>query len=51
MTYQVSDTDLDQRPMRRLLTGHALISYVYGVLIIALAINAASSLLSSAAPA
>ena len=46
MTYQVSDTNLDQRSMRRLLTGHALISYVYGVLIIALAINAASSLLS-----
>ncbi|WP_161883059.1 DUF1345 domain-containing protein [Deinococcus alpinitundrae] len=46
MTYQVSDTDLDQRPMRRLLTGHALISYVYGVVIIALAISAVSSLLS-----
>ena len=46
MTYQVSDTELDQRRMRRLLTGHALISYVYGVLIIALSINAASSLLS-----
>ena len=46
MTYQVSDTNLDQRPMRRLLTAHALISYVYGVVIIALAISVASSLLS-----
>ncbi|AZI43462.1 DUF1345 domain-containing protein [Deinococcus psychrotolerans] len=46
MTYQVSDTDLDQRPMRRLLTGHSLISYVYGVVIIALAISAVSSVLS-----
>lgn len=45
MTYQVSDTDLDQRPMRRLLTGHSLISYVYGVVIIALAISAVSSVL------
>ena len=46
MTYQVSDTNIDQRSMRRLLTAHALISYVYGVLIIALAISAVSSVLS-----
>lgn len=46
MTYQVSDTNLDQRPMRRLLTAHALISYVYGVVIIALAISVVSSVVS-----
>ncbi|GAA4005130.1 DUF1345 domain-containing protein [Deinococcus rubellus] len=46
MTYQVSDTDLNQRSMRRLLTGHSLISYVYGVVIIALAISVVSSVLS-----
>ncbi len=46
MTYQVSDTNLDQRPMRRLVTSHALISYIYGVVIVALAISVVSSLLS-----
>lgn len=46
MTYQVSDTNISQRPMRRLLLSHALLSYLYGVVIIALAINVVSGLLS-----
>lgn len=46
MTYQVSDTDITQKPMRMLLTGHALLSYVYGVVIIALSISVVGSLLS-----
>lgn len=46
MNYQVSDTNISQRPMRRLLLSHALLSYLYGVVIIALAINVVSGLLS-----
>lgn len=44
MTFQVSDTDLDTREMRRLLLGHALISYLFGTVIIAVTINAVASL-------
>ncbi|MFC5848690.1 DUF1345 domain-containing protein [Deinococcus petrolearius] len=44
MTFQVSDTDLDTRDMRRLLLGHALISYLFGTVIIAVTINAVASL-------
>jgi uncharacterized membrane protein len=45
MTYQVSDTEVNQRGVRHLLIHHSLISFVYGVVIIALSINASSSLL------
>ncbi|WP_293911919.1 DUF1345 domain-containing protein [Deinococcus sp.] len=46
MTYQVSDTSIDQQGIRRLAINHGLLSYVYGVVIIALAISVTSSLLS-----
>lgn len=46
MTYQVSDTDINQKPMRLLLLGHSLLSYIYGVVIIALSISVVGSLLS-----
>ena len=46
MTYGITDTDTNQRSMRRLITQHALIAYFYGVVIIALAISAISSVLS-----
>lgn len=39
MTYQVSDTTLTSHEMRRIALGHALISFVFGVAIIATAIN------------
>ena len=44
MTFQVSDTDLDTRKMRQLLLGHAMISYLFGTVIIAVTINAVASL-------
>ena len=39
MTYQVSDTDIDKRAIRRTVVGHALLSYVFGAVIIAATIN------------
>ncbi len=39
MTFQVSDTDLTNKAMRRLALRHALLSYMFGALIIATTIN------------
>jgi uncharacterized membrane protein len=39
MTFQVSDTDLKSTAFRRLALRHALLSYLFGVLIIAATIN------------
>jgi len=39
MTFQVSDTDLQTKRIRRTAIGHALLSYVFGALIIATTIN------------
>ena len=39
MTFQVSDTDLTTKAMRRLALRHALLSYTFGTLIIATTIN------------
>jgi uncharacterized membrane protein len=39
MTFQVSDTDLQSSAFRRLALRHALLSYMFGVLIIAATIN------------
>ena len=39
MTYQVSDTTLRDRRIRRTVLSHALISYVYGVVIVATGVN------------
>ncbi|MEO5899629.1 MAG: DUF1345 domain-containing protein [Ilumatobacteraceae bacterium] len=39
MTYQVSDTNITSRDIRRAITRHALISYLFGTVIIGLAIN------------
>ncbi len=39
MTFQVSDTDIQSRPIRRTVLRHALLSYLFGTVIIALAIN------------
>jgi uncharacterized membrane protein len=39
MTFQVSDTDLTSKAMRRLALRHALLSYMFGALIIATTIN------------
>jgi uncharacterized membrane protein len=39
MTYQVSDTELTSRAVRRALLRHAVLSYLFGVVIVALTIN------------
>lgn len=39
MTFQVSDTDLSQRTIRHAVLRHALISYVFGAIIVAVTIN------------
>jgi len=46
MTYQVSDTDIEQRAIRHTITGHALLSYLFGVVIIAATINIVAGFLS-----
>jgi uncharacterized membrane protein len=45
MTYQVSDTDLSIKPTRRAVLQHALLSYLFGAVILAVAINAVAGLL------
>ena len=39
MTFQVSDTDLTTAAMRRLALRHALLSYLFGAVILAMTIN------------
>jgi uncharacterized membrane protein len=46
MTFQVSDTDLQTKPIRRTAIRHALISYLFGAVIVAIMINTVASLLS-----
>jgi uncharacterized membrane protein len=45
MTFQVSDTNLTTKSIRRTALAHALFSYLYGAVIVALVINVVSSLL------
>lgn len=45
MTFQVSDTNLTAKPIRRTALRHALISYLFGAVIIAIVINIVASLL------
>jgi uncharacterized membrane protein len=45
MTFQVSDTNLTSKPIRRIALTHAVLSYLFGVVIVALAINVVASLL------
>jgi uncharacterized membrane protein len=46
MTFQVSDTSITTRPVRRIALRHALLSYLFGAVILAVAINLVASLLS-----
>jgi uncharacterized membrane protein len=46
MTFQVSDTDITQRPMRRQVLAHALISFLFGAVIVATTVNVIASLLN-----
>jgi uncharacterized membrane protein len=45
MTFQVSDTDLTAKRIRRLAIHHALLSYLFGTVIVALTINIVAGLL------
>jgi uncharacterized membrane protein len=44
MTFQVSDTDLQSVEYRRLALRHALLSYLFGAVILAATINLISSI-------
>jgi len=46
MTFQVSDTNLQAKPIRRNAIRHALLSYVFGTIIVAITINIVAGLLS-----
>lgn len=46
MTYQVSDTDISRKEIRRTVTRHALLSFVFGTTIIAVTINVVANLLN-----
>jgi uncharacterized membrane protein len=45
MTYQVSDTDLARRPIRRAVLHHALLSYLFGSVILAITVSSVASIL------
>ena len=45
MTYQVSDTDLTSKRIRATALRHALLSYVFGITVIAITINVVAGLL------
>ena len=47
MTFQVSDTDLTSRAIRRAALRHALLSYMFGVAVFATTINIVGTLLTS----
>jgi uncharacterized membrane protein len=47
MTYQVSDTDIRNRLIRRTILRHALISYLFGAIIVALLVNVIATTLGS----
>ena len=46
MTFQVSDTNLTTKGVRRIALSHALLSYLFGAVILGLTINVVASLLS-----
>jgi uncharacterized membrane protein len=46
MTYQVSDTTLHERGIRRTVLFHAFLSYVFGVVIVAAGVNVVAGLLA-----
>ncbi len=48
MTFQVSDTDVQSRTIRRTVLRHALLAYLFGAVILAVTINIVASLLQVA---
>ena len=45
MTFQVSDTAVNSKPMRRAILYHAMLSWLFGAIIVATTINLIASLL------
>jgi len=45
MTYQVSDTDLAKRPIRSAALHHALLSYLFGSVILAVTVSLVAAIL------
>ena len=45
MTFQVSDTPTNSRPVRRIVLHHALLSYLFGAVLLGLVINVVATLL------
>lgn len=45
MTFAVSDTNLNSRQMRRLLLQHSVLSYLFGTVVVALAVGGVANLL------
>ena len=45
MTFQVSDTGIDKRAIRRAVTRHALLSYLFGTVVVGVAINVVGNLI------
>jgi uncharacterized membrane protein len=45
VTFQVSDTSTTSKPVRRIVLDHALLSYLFGALLLGLAINTVATLL------
>lgn len=46
MTFQISDTDVTARRVRRAVLHHALLSYVFGTVIVAITVSSVAALLS-----
>jgi uncharacterized membrane protein len=46
MTFQVSDTNISDKRMRRTALRHALLSFIFGAVILGLTINVVGTLLS-----
>jgi len=44
MTFQISDTDIQTRVIRRTVLRHALLAYLFGAVILAVAINLIANL-------
>jgi uncharacterized membrane protein len=47
MTFQVSDTDLTLKRLRRVAIHHALLSYLFGTVIVALTVSIVAGLLGA----
>jgi uncharacterized membrane protein len=45
MTFQVADTNITAKPVRRLTLHHALFAYLYGAVLLGLVINVVATLL------